>query len=204
MLALVASLVLAGPFAFNAKGGELSLKLPDDPPFCILLPEAPLDERACDNESVETIAHKRKQLAEAKTTALVATAAKGTLIITVHDLPAGARKGGPNAEVKRYLGDLSAREADEGRTMTFAAGEAMFELEQHNQVWTARADATHELPDGKWKEARWLVLTAHHTYDVLVQAVASSTVDVHLLGVSLIESLQVPPKARVELKPAGK
>jgi hypothetical protein len=198
MLELVASLVLNGSYAFTAKTGELSLTVPESPGFCIVLPEAPINPDGCTNESTETLAHKRKSLEKNKTNALIATADKGTLLITVHDFEVKARKGTPLEEAKGWFSRYMKKENDEGRELTFAAGEKIFDVESFNGVQTAHAAADHELPDGKWHEVHWLVLTPKHDYDVMVQS--SGEHDVLALGKKLLATLQVPEAARLPLE----
>jgi hypothetical protein len=198
MLSLVTALVLAGPFAFSAKTGELSLTVPAEPAFCVVLPEAPMNPDGCNNESVEGLGHKRKNLEKNKTNALIATADKGTLLITVHDHEVKARKGTPLEEAKGWYARYLKKETDEGRELTFEAGEKIFDVQTFNGVQTAHAAADHELPDGKWHEVHWLVLTGKHDYDVMVQS--SGTHDVLELGKKVMATLQVPEAARLQLE----
>jgi hypothetical protein len=163
-----------------------------------VLPEAPLNPDGCNNESVETLAHKRKALEKNKTNALIATADKGTLLITVHDFEVKARKGTPLEEAKGWFFRYLKKETDEGRELKFAAGEKIFDVETFNKVQTAHAAAEHELPDGKWHEVHWLVLTPRHDYDVMVQS--SGEHDVLELGKKVMATLQVPEGSRLQLE----
>ncbi|MFT3838743.1 MAG: hypothetical protein QM723_17315 [Myxococcaceae bacterium] len=198
MLVLVAALVLNGSYAFTAKTGELSLTVPKTPAFCVVLPEATLNPDGCVNESVETLEHKRTALSQNKTNALIADADKGTLLIIVRDYEVKARKGTPSEEAKAWFGRYLKKETDEGRELTFEAGAKIFDVQSFNGVQTAHAAAAHELPDGKWHEIHWLVLTPKHDYDVMVQS--SGTHDLAELGKTVMSTLQVPAAARLQLE----
>ncbi len=198
MLFIVTAWVLTGPYAFTAKTGELSLTVPKTPGFCVVLPEAPLNPDGCVNESTETLEHKRKSLEKNKTNALIATADKGTLLITVHDFEVKARKGSGLEEAKGWFDRYMKKENDEGRELAFSAGAKIFDVQTFNGVQTAHAEADHELPDGRWHEVHWLVLTPKHDYDVMVQS--SGEHDVLELGKKVMATLQVPEAARLQLE----
>ena len=202
MLGTLTALVLLGPFAFTAPRSKLSFTLPADPAFCVILPEAKINPDGCSNESVETLAQKRKPLQSVKSNVLVATADKGTVLVTVHEWPVASRTTAAE-EVGQFFHKLTKRESDEGRPITWnpKAGPdtsgMKFPIVTYNDVWTVEAYGEHELPDGTWHEARWLVLTTHAEVEILVQSSAAR--DVVSIGKAIMATLNVPEKLRVQL-----